>query len=647
MPSLSFLLLFLSAACFQRSRAEQQYTVYLNSSNGATEKVSCWEGDQEVPCQSLENIWIKILELTAHAEVVSTPSTVADGTIQEQWSNSSNESIGEVCPTWMHHSNETGRCKCGVTHHEAIKCNSTLNETYILDCYRMTYDETQGVIAGRSFYGCLNQANQNDIYHLVPANRSQINEVMCSQFYRDGRLCGGCKHGYSPLAYSYQLHCKKCTDTESKYNWAKFVAMAFVPLTGFYIFVLVFKFNANSPRMQGYVFFAQVMACPANIRIMSSGWRFGKIVTYLTKFHSTLYGIWNLDYFRTLYPDTCLQLTTLQALSLDYIIAIYPLVLILITYILIKLHSRGCRVLEWIWKLIKKCLVKFKHVDNIRASMIDVFATFLLLMYCKILCVNFDLLAYTIPIDSNGKSVGRYLYYDASYEHFGKEHLPYGIMAIVAFTVVNFMPFLLLLLYPMRCFQKLLNYFRLSHLALHTFVDSFAGCYKDGTEKGTRDCRYFAALFFLIRIISYIAYQATLDASFYGWNGAIITTFTILLVVAQPYKQIYKKYNIVTVVIFGIMILAIITIMNVNTAFVKVHNRVSFYACIVAFLVTLPHFYAIAMVLVWVNEHWVFHKMLLPMNRMPRQKSLSESSLLLASEDKTRRLKKCSSAYMH
>ena len=440
MPFLSFLLLFLSAACFQRSRAEQQYTVYLNSSNGTTDNVSCWEGDQEVPCRSLENVWIKIFELTAHAEVVSTPSNVADGTIQEQWSNT-NESIGEVCPTWMHHSNETGRCKCGITYHEAIKCNSTLNETYILDCYRMTYDETQGVIAGRSFYGCLNQANQNDIYHLVPANRSQINEVMCSQFYRDGRLCGACKRSYSPLVYSYQLHCKKCTDTESKYNWAKFVAMAFVPLTGFYIFVLVFKFNANSPRMQGYVFFAQVMACPANIRIMSSGWRFGKIVTYLTKFHSTLYGIWNLDYFRTLYPDTCLQLTTLQALSLDYIIAIYPLVLILITYILIKLHSRGCRVLEWIWKLIKKCLVKFKHVDNIRASMIDVFATFLLLMYCKILSVNFDLLAYTIPIDSNGKSVGRYLYYDASYEHFGKEHLPYGIMAIVAFTVVNFLPF--------------------------------------------------------------------------------------------------------------------------------------------------------------------------------------------------------------
>ena len=57
---------------------------------------------------------------------------------------------------------------------------------------------------------------------------------------------------------------------------------------------------------------------------------------------------------------------------------------------------------------------------------------------------------------------------------------------------------LLLLFYPMKWFQKCLNCLRLSHVALHTFVDSFAGCYKDGTEPGTRDCRYFAALYLLV-----------------------------------------------------------------------------------------------------------------------------------------------------
>ena len=62
-----------------------------------------------------------------------------------------------------------------------------------------------------------------------------------------------------------------------------------------------------------------------------------------------------------------------------------------------------------------------------KTSMIDVFAMFLILSYHKILSVNFDLLAFTAPIDSSGTSVGRFLYYDASYEYFGPDHLPYGI----------------------------------------------------------------------------------------------------------------------------------------------------------------------------------------------------------------------------
>jgi len=33
-----------------------------------------------------------------------------------------------------------------------------------------------------------------------------------------------------------------------------------------------------------------------------------------------MYGIWNLDFFRTLVPHICLQVNTLKALVLDYAI---------------------------------------------------------------------------------------------------------------------------------------------------------------------------------------------------------------------------------------------------------------------------------------------------------------------------------------
>ena len=110
------------------------------------------------------------------------------------------------------------------------------------------------------------------------------------------------------------------------------------------------------------------------------------------KFLATVYGIWNLDFFRTLYPDMCLNLTTLQVISLDYIIAIYPLLLMLLTVIIFKLHSHGCKIIRSIWYILYKCLSLIKKDWSEQISMIDVFATFLLLAYGRVMSVSFNLL---------------------------------------------------------------------------------------------------------------------------------------------------------------------------------------------------------------------------------------------------------------
>ena len=70
----------------------------------------------------------------------------------------------------------------------------------------MTYDDDlQQVIAGLSFYGCVNLANIDTIYHHVPANRSQINEVMCGLFNRTGDSVGlvgmAIVHCFTPINY--------------------------------------------------------------------------------------------------------------------------------------------------------------------------------------------------------------------------------------------------------------------------------------------------------------------------------------------------------------------------------------------------------------------------------------------------------------
>ena len=226
--------------------------------------------------------------------------------------------------------------------------------------------------------------------------------------------------------------------------------------------------------------------------------------------------------------------------------------------------------------------------------------------------------------------MGIYLYYDASYEYFGIDHLPYGILAIFSFTIVNLLPFLLLSFYPMKWFQICLNRLKLSHLTLHTFVDSFAGCYKDGTEPGTRDCRYFAALFLFLRIVLYIAYQATLTAYFYGWSGLVFAGFTMLVLVAQPYKSMYRQYNTVTAVMFGILTLFVIAIMNANTAMVKVHQAVTASIITACLLAAIPQLYAVGLIIKWIYKHKIFKILKLFSKTQMMQRSLSESSLLIA-----------------
>ena len=52
------------------------------------------------------------------------------------------------------------------------------------------------------------------------------------------------------------------------------------------------------------------------------------------------YTLWTLDLFYSIIPDFCLNVSTLQALALEYIIALYPFALILFSYLLIVLCDR-------------------------------------------------------------------------------------------------------------------------------------------------------------------------------------------------------------------------------------------------------------------------------------------------------------------
>ena len=58
------------------------------------------------------------------------------------------------------------------------------------------------------------------------------------------------------------------------------------------------------------------------------------------------YVIWNLDFFQYFIPAFCISsdMSTLYKLALEYIVAVYPLLLTLVIYVCIEMYDRGVRV---------------------------------------------------------------------------------------------------------------------------------------------------------------------------------------------------------------------------------------------------------------------------------------------------------------
>ena len=172
--------------------------------------------------------------------------------------------------------------------------------------------------------------------------------------------------------------------------------------------------------------------------------------------------------------------------------------LILLSYLLIELHDRQYTAIVLIWKPFRKVLFVFRKSWDIRTSIIDSFATFFLLSYVQVLTFSANLLIPTTIYKLGSNEVQFGLYYTPTVQYFGNEHLPFAITAIIILTLFVSIPTLILILHPFQFFQNFLSFFSLNWHFLHAFVDSFQGCYKDGTEPGTFDCRWFSAIILVI-----------------------------------------------------------------------------------------------------------------------------------------------------
>ena len=112
---------------------------------------------------------------------------------------------------------------------------------------------------------------------------------------------------------------------------------AYLPLMLFYLIILLLKVNIVSSHLHPVVLFSQYVSIPPFARIMLLALS-DKYLTG-TKVLLSLYGIWNLDFFTPFYSDLSLGIGILPTLALDYAIAVYPLLLMITSYLLIILYD--------------------------------------------------------------------------------------------------------------------------------------------------------------------------------------------------------------------------------------------------------------------------------------------------------------------
>ena len=294
-----------------------------------------------------------------------------------------------------------------------------------------------------------------------------------------------------------------------------------------------------------------------------------------------------------------------HCMALDFIVGVYPLLLIVVSYVLIELYDRNFRPVVIMLKPFRRLFSLFRENWDLRTSIIDSFATTFLLANVKFQSVSFDLLT---PVkvyhlyDTGNWTYSYRLFYDATVSYFGSRHLPYAITAVMVIVLFTTLPVLLLILYPFHCFQKFLNLFPIRWYFLRTFVDSFYGSYKDRTQPGTRHCRWF---FFLSRFFVILAGAYTKSAMYFQAATMILVLVALLFITVQPFKNITSHFTTINAS-FLLLLALLFTCYTEITARESPSEWISLFFVVAITTVVLPLLYISAIVLHWMYSQRKF-----------------------------------------
>ena len=501
----------------------------------------------------------------------------------------------EECPPWFTQENTTSSnsptCACSTTQQYKIHCNQVKQESSLTLGYCAFQDTaTNGTVVAACPYVFPKYLIVN--YRIpLPRRVSELNSFMCGNLNREtgSYLCGRCTNGTGPAIYYFGSKCVPC----SAVNILYYLLLQYLPNTIMFLAIIVFRINITAAPMVHYVIFCNVVVIYiksfaggyANVvHSLTDGKVFNQVVISLLL---SMNAIWSFDTFLFVSPPMCISehMQDIYVPYLNTLAALYPFILLFFTLAAIKLHAHSYKLFVGLWKLFHRTYVRFRRAWDPNASMIQAFATLLFLSYTKFILLMYEPLLVSTVDNQKHQVVTRTTYIDPTVPIFNSEHLFLIALSAVIFIFIILLPILLLLIFPTRLFNKLSCCLKPRWVVLiRTFVDTFNGCYKDGTD-GTRDYRavsgWILAIWVLmpaveITVTSLLQNILLTAESFF----IFFTSLTVLCAALRPYKHTVANISAVALLSLIALLASSFTFVVSNTTVVLV---------MMIFLLSLPH----------------------------------------------------------
>ena len=474
----------------------------------------------------------------------------------------------QECPPGFVHDGK--KCVCSVNTVNKIEgipsCNEEKFEAQLLAGYWMGYDNssddfgraTDLVYSFCPFSYCLSSQQKSNA--TLPQNTSVValDKIICGNG-RTGKLCHKCRHGFFNNYHDYDYNCKN--ETNCNLGWLFFLVSEIVPVTVFFIVVILFNINFTDGAVSGFVLFVQIsdtMLITANDLIRFPESMYNGLRTY--KF---IVGIFNLKFFAHNHLSFCLwrSASTLDLLAFKYITILYASTLVVIIIVIFKYCHN---------KRINNILVKVKgeSAASIKSTIIHGVSGFLVICYSECTRISLSLLTPAYLYTSNEEEIHikhRLSFYNGELHFFRGKHLFYALPALFIVLTFGLLPPLILISYPLcyKVFTLLkVNETKFTNL-LCTFIplekfkpffDSFQSSFKD-------EYRMFSGLYFFYRLTTLLTFAFIIITYYYVLVQIQFAVIFTVHVLCQPYKK--RWHNILDGLLFlDLSLINILSMLN-------------------------------------------------------------------------------------